>query len=63
MTDTILQSFLPQAPATLEETGLTSELVTDLVVKSLHTGGDATGTESSKRVGLVFAVIEPILEH
>jgi predicted ATPase with chaperone activity len=59
----MLHSFLPQAPATLEETGLTSELVTDLVLKSLHAGGDATGTELSKRVGLVFAVIEPILEH
>ena len=59
----MLQSFLPQAPATLEETGLTSELVTDLVLKSLHTGGDATGTELSKRLGLVFGVIEPILEH
>jgi hypothetical protein len=34
VTETLQRSFLPQAPATLDETGLTSELVIDLVLKS-----------------------------
>src|SRR5712691_329417 len=59
----IARSVQPVAPRTLEETGLTVELITDLILKSLYTTGDATGTELSRRLGLVFPTIEPILEY
>jgi predicted ATPase with chaperone activity len=52
----------PAAPATIEETGLSVELVTSLVLKSLHTGGAASGIELSKRIGLPFRTFEAILE-
>jgi len=55
-------SPFPIAPATLEETGLSQELVTGLVLKALHLFGEATGHELSKRLGLVFGAIEPVLE-
>ncbi|MEP7306061.1 MAG: ATP-binding protein [Acidobacteriota bacterium] len=52
----------PIAPATLADTGLSSDLVTGLVLKALHLAGEATGHELSKRIGLVFGVIGPVLE-
>jgi predicted ATPase with chaperone activity len=61
VTDGTASSARPPAPTTLEETGLTEDLVTGLVLKSLHAGGPTTGLELSKRLGLVFGVIEPIL--
>ena len=62
VTEDVWPSVHPAAPSRLDETGLTEELVTGLVLKSLHTHGTATGTELAKRLGLVFGAIEPILE-
>lgn len=53
---------LPTAPTTLEESGLTLDLVTQLVLKTLHFGGDLTGSMLGKRLGVRFQVIEPALE-
>ena len=50
------------APATLAETGLSEDLVTQLVIKLLHFNADCTGVEIAHRLGLEFAVVEPILE-
>ena len=52
----------PPAPATLEETGLGREMVTDLVCKILHGSNELTGSELTKRIGLSFAVIDPSLD-
>jgi hypothetical protein len=52
----------PAAPATLAESGLSLDLVQQLVLKTLHFAGDLTGTDLSKRLGVRFAVIEPALE-
>ncbi len=51
------------APAqTLAESGLSLDLVLQLTLKSLHFGGDQTGTDLSQRLGLEFPVIAPALE-
>jgi predicted ATPase with chaperone activity len=50
------------APTTLEDTGLSEDLITQLVIKLLHFNADCTGVEIAHRVGLEFAVVEPILE-
>ncbi len=51
------------APAqTLEESGLSLDLVLQLALKSLHFAGDLTGTELSRRLGLEFPVVAPALE-
>ena len=52
---------LPKAPRTLEEAGLGADLVTQLVLKTLHLGGDLGGTELARRLGLPFVAIEPVL--
>ena len=51
------------SPQTLAETGLSEDLITQLVVKLLHFNADCTGAEVAKRVGLEFAVIAPVLEQ
>jgi predicted ATPase with chaperone activity len=52
----------PRAPLTLEETGLSFETVTDLVLKTLHRWTELSGTEVARRVALHFSIVEPSLE-
>src|SRR6185436_13392445 len=49
------------APTTLEETGLSEDLITQLVLKLLNFNADCTGVEIAQRVGLEFTVVESIL--
>ena len=51
----------PRAPKTLEDAGLSRDLVTQLVLKTLHLSGELTGTELARRLGLPFFAIEPVL--
>jgi predicted ATPase with chaperone activity len=53
-------SVLP-APRTLEEAGLSRDLVTQLVLKTLHFSGELTGTELGRRLGLPFLAVEPVI--
>jgi len=57
-----LRALHPSAPRTLEETGLTHDFLTQLVLKVMHFASDYTGLELARRVGLEFPVIEPVLE-
>jgi predicted ATPase with chaperone activity len=50
------------APRTIEETGLTAELITSLAVKILNASHELSATDISYRLGLAFSVIEPALE-
>ena len=50
------------APTTLADTGLSEDLITQLVIKLLHFNANCTGVEIAHRVGLEFAVVESILE-
>ena len=45
----------------LEEAGLSLDLITQLVLKTLHFSGELTGTELARRLGLPFHVIEPVV--
>jgi len=50
------------APTSLAATGLSEDLVTQLVIKLLHYNATCTGVEIARRLGLEFSVVEPILE-
>ena len=51
----------PKAPKTLDEAGLSRDLVTQLILKTLHLSGELTGTELARRLGLPFFAFEPVL--
>jgi predicted ATPase with chaperone activity len=53
---------VPDAPRNLEESGLHVDLVTQLVLKTLHLSGALSGLELASRLGVQFAVIEPSLD-
>ena len=50
-----------QSPKTLDEAGLSHDLVTQLALKTLHFAGELPGTELARRLGLPFLAIEPVL--
>jgi predicted ATPase with chaperone activity len=52
----------PVAPRTLHDAGLSPDLVTQLVLKTLHLSGELAGTELARRLGLSFSAIEPVLQ-
>ena len=52
----------PTAPQTLEESGLSLDLIVQLVLKMLHFAGELSGTELARRLGLSYAVFEPALD-
>jgi hypothetical protein len=51
----------PPAPQSLEESGLSADLVLQIVTKTLHLGGELSGTELSERLGVSFQIVEPAL--
>ena len=53
--------FLPATPHSLEEAGLSSSLVEQLLLKNLYFRPEATGRELAQALGLRFSVIEPIV--
>jgi hypothetical protein len=57
----VATTITPKAPRTLQEAGLNRDLVTQLVLKTLHLSGELTGTELARRLGLAFFAIEPVL--
>jgi hypothetical protein len=61
-TPSMTTSLHPRSPATLEQAGLNSDVMQQLLLKSLYFGGELTGAELSKRLGLNFSVFEPTLE-
>jgi predicted ATPase with chaperone activity len=50
------------APRTPQDTGLSMDLLTQLVLKTLYFAGELTGAELARRLGVMFSVIEPVLE-
>lgn len=53
---------MPPAPNTAAETGVSADLILQLVTKTLHLAGDLTGLEVANRLGVQFPVVEPALE-
>ena len=60
--DTATPCGHPRAPATLEESGLSLDLILQLSLKSLHLAGELTGSAVAQRLGLRFQVVEPALD-
>ena len=56
------QRVMPQAPNTLEEAGLSLDLMTQLTLKHLHFSGELKGSDVAARLGVNFPVVEPALE-
>ncbi len=54
---------VPSAPKTLQETGVSQDLVLQLVTKTLHFAGELTGTEIASRLGVMFPIIEHSLDQ
>jgi predicted ATPase with chaperone activity len=54
--------MFPDAPQTVEESGIALDLILQLTLKSLHFSGELSGTELSRRLGLEFQVIQPALD-
>ena len=52
----------PRAPMTLEESGLTLDLLIQLLLKLLHYSGELSGIEIARRLGLEFPVVEPAID-
>ncbi|HEX3701747.1 MAG TPA: hypothetical protein VHU82_00355 [Vicinamibacterales bacterium] len=60
-TDTLNRATGPQAPRTIEDTGLGADLIGQLLIKHLY-AGEATGTTVADRLRLPYALIEPLIE-
>ena len=52
----------PPAPASIEDTGLSPDALTQLLIKSLYTG-ESTGVTLAERICLPYSVFEPLVEH
>ena len=52
----------PPAPQALEDLGIPSDRIAELVVKTL-VGGEASGSELADRLAVPFSILEPIIEH
>ena len=52
----------PLAPQTVAESGLSLDLIQQLLLKTLHFSGELRGTELARRLGLQFSVLEPALD-
>ena len=53
--------LIPPPPDSIEETGLTEEGLTDLILKTLYTRGARRGKEISDTLALSFSIIDDIL--
>jgi hypothetical protein len=61
-TDVSVPVWRPPQPDSLEATGLTPDLVMQLMLKDLHIAGELSGTELARQLGVAFSVIEPGFE-
>jgi predicted ATPase with chaperone activity len=64
MTNVNTKSILahPAAPNTLEESGLSTDLLLQLALKTLHFASELSGNALADRLGVPFTVIEPALD-
>ena len=52
----------PPQPATIEASGLTADLIEQLLLKTLY-GGETTGLRLADRIRLPYALLEPLVER
>lgn len=53
----------PPVPQRIEETGLSSTFLEQLLLKMFYFRGETSGRDLASATGLIFSVIEPLLEH
>ena len=53
----------PKVPESLEEAGIASSMVEQLILKALHYQGEVVGRELARDLGLKFSVIEGLMEN
>ena len=56
--ETVPRSGAPPAPQSVQETGLSSEAIADLLVKTLYVRGARTGKQLVDGVGLPFSIVD-----
>ena len=56
-------AFLPSAPRSVNETGLSNSYLEELVLKHLFQGGSMPGSEITSRICLSTAIVETVLER
>ena len=61
LSDVVDRASIPPAPATVEDTGLTADQISQLCVKHLHSG-EASGHTLADRMRLPYSLLEPIIE-
>lgn len=52
----------PEKPLNLQETGLASDTIQTIIVKTLH-HGEASGMDLADKIKLPYGILEPLLEH
>ncbi len=63
MTVVLKRPTVPAAPVTIEDTGLSFDLLEQLALKTLHFTGELSAAALSTRLGLLHSVLEPVLQH
>src|SRR5579871_1312069 len=56
------QNICPPVPQSVEDTGLSSAVIEQLIVKFLYSRGELLGRDLSECLGLKFSVIEPFID-
>lgn len=56
------EQFVPREPATLEQTGLTTEDLERIVLKYLLNRGSASGRKLAQQMAMPFNLVEPLLK-
>jgi|694.fasta_scaffold05459_16 hypothetical protein len=57
------EPFIPMAPKSLEDAGLTEALVEELIMRYLLGRGEASGRQIAAQIRLPFLLVEPILNR
>jgi hypothetical protein len=60
--ETAAPVLAPEQPLTLAASGLSTDSVLSLLIKTLHSG-EASGMDLSERIRLHYGILEPLLEH
>jgi hypothetical protein len=60
--DGVVRAAVPGAPKTLEDTGLSADLVGQLIAKHLYTG-ELSGSTLADRLRLPYSILEPLIER
>jgi len=58
-----VETLVPPAPESLDEAGISVDLVTELLLKILHLSGEQRGIDLAERIGLTFPVVAPAFEQ